>query len=128
MAGRAPIHYFHGMRFPRNVRIVLVAPEYPGNVGSTARAMFTMGLTDLWIVSPVCNPHADEAYWLAQSAAEVLRGARVVATLEEALADTVFSVGTTRRVRRVGYPIFSPDEVAAELGKRADDQPAAIVF
>lgn len=116
------------MSFPRNVRIVLVQPESPGNVGSAARAMQTMGLSELVLVDPVCDPHADEAYMLAHSAADVVRQARIVATLTEALADTVFSVGTTRRTRRVGYPVFTPEETAQEIRTRGEREPVAIVF
>jgi tRNA (cytidine32/uridine32-2'-O)-methyltransferase len=116
------------MSFPNNVRIVLVEPEYPGNVGSAARAMFTLGLSELVVVNPVCDPQSEEAYWLAHSAAEVVKNARVVSRLEEALADTVFSVGTTRRVRRVGYPIFTPEEAVAQIRGREGGAPVAIVF
>jgi TrmH family RNA methyltransferase len=116
------------MSFPQNVRIVLVEPEYPGNVGSAARAMFTLGLSQLFVVNPACDPHAEEAFWLAHSAEGVLKGMRIVSRLEEALAETVFSVGTTRRVRRVGYPIYTPAETVAQIRGRGADAPVAIVF
>jgi TrmH family RNA methyltransferase len=116
------------MSFPQNVRIVLVEPEYPGNVGSAARAMFTLGLSQLFVVNPVCDPRAEEAFWLAHSAEGILKGMHVVGRLEEALADTVFSVGTTRRVRRVGYPIYTPEETVAQIRAREGDAPVAIVF
>ncbi len=116
------------MSFPTNVRIVLVEPEHPGNIGSTARAMFTLGLSDLFVVNPVCDPQAEEAYWLAHSAADVVKNVRVVSRLEEALADTVFSVGTTRRVRRVGYPTFTPEEAVTQIHGREGGAPVAIVF
>ena len=116
------------MSFPANVRIVLVEPEYPGNIGSAARAMFTMGLAQLVVVNPACDPHAQETYWLAHGAAQVVRDMRVVGRLDEALADTVFSVGTTRRIRRVGYPIYAPEEAARLICERERDEPVAIVF
>jgi TrmH family RNA methyltransferase len=116
------------MTFPANVRVVLVEPEYPGNVGSAARAMFTLGLSQLFVVNPACDPHADEARWLAHSAADVVKNLRVVSRLEEALADTVFSVGTTRRVRRVGYPIYTPQEAVAQIRMRGPAEPVALVF
>ncbi|MFN0055641.1 MAG: RNA methyltransferase [Planctomycetales bacterium] len=116
------------MPFPGNIRVVLVQPEFPGNVGAAARAMQTMGLSELVVVDPVCDPLAEEAFWMATSAGELLRGLRVVPTLQAALADTVFSVGTTRRIRRIGYPVFTPEEAAVELRQRAAMQPAAIVF
>jgi tRNA C32,U32 (ribose-2'-O)-methylase TrmJ len=70
------------MPFPDNVRIVLVEPEFAGNVGSAARALFTMGLSQLVVVNPACDPRADEAYWLAHSAKSVVRNLRVVTRLE----------------------------------------------
>jgi TrmH family RNA methyltransferase len=116
------------MPFPGNVRIVLVQPESPGNVGSAARAMQTMGLSELVVVAPACNLHADEAYMLAHSAADIVRSVRTVPSLAAALSDTVFSVGTSRRTRRVGYPILTPEEVARQVRERTDCQPVAIVF
>src|SRR5258708_4912060 len=116
------------MPFPSNVRIVLVQPEHPGNVGSAARALFTMGLTQLYVVNPACDPHSQDAFCLAHSAADVVKEIRVVSRLEEALADTVFSVGTTRRTRRVGYPVFTPEEAVGQIYRRGANAPAAIVF
>jgi TrmH family RNA methyltransferase len=116
------------MPFPSNVRIVLVEPEHPGNVGSAARALFTMGLSQLYVVNPACDPFSQDALCLAHSAAGVVKEIRVVSRLEEALADTVFSVGTTRRTRRVGYPVFNPEEAVTQIRGRGSDALAAIVF
>src|SRR5580765_8492624 len=116
------------MSFPANVRIVLVGPEHPGNIGSAARALFTMGLSQLCVENPTCDPQGDDAYCLAHNAADVVRTLRVCASLEEALADTVFSVGTTRRMRRVGYPILLPEEAVGEIQGRGPEAPVAIVF
>src|SRR5262249_47313270 len=66
------------MPLPANVRIVLVQPESPGNIGAAARAMQTMGLSDLVLVAPACDPGADESYMLAHSAANIVRRARIV--------------------------------------------------
>jgi len=116
------------LSFPDNVRIVLVEPEFPGNIGSAARALFTLGLSQLYVVNPICDPQSEETYWLAHSAAEVVKNIRVVARLEEALADTVFSVGTTRRVRRVAYPTFTPEEAVTQIRDRGPIAPVALVF
>lgn len=116
------------MNFAERVRIVLVEPEFPGNIGSAARAMQTMGLSRLHLVNPQCDPQADEAHWLATSAGEILRQASVVRTLSEALADTVFSVGTTRRDRRQGYPVLTPEQGATWALDRAASGPVAFVF
>lgn len=114
--------------FPRNVRIILVEPEFPGNIGAASRAMKTMGMSQLVLVNPQCDPQCDEANRLAHNAADVLVQARLAASLEEALADTVFSVGTTRRTRRQKYPVYTPEETASLVRQQAGEQPAAIVF
>ncbi|MXC30620.1 RNA methyltransferase, partial [Francisella tularensis] len=67
-----------------NIRIVLVEPSHSGNVGSTARAMLNMGLTNLWLVNPKKGIDY-EALALSCHATEVVNNATIVANLEEAL-------------------------------------------
>ena len=66
-----------------SIRIVLCQTSHPGNIGSTARAMKTMGLRDLRLVRPKKFPHA-EAEAMASGATDVLAEAKVCETLEEA--------------------------------------------
>lgn len=87
-----------------NIRIVLVEPSHSGNVGSTARAMLNMGLTNLWLVNPKKGID-DEALALSCHATEVVNNATIVANLEEALEGVDYVVGTSARVRRVSLPI-----------------------
>lgn len=117
-----------GPSYPRNVRIVLVEPESPGNVGASARALKTMGFSRLVLVNPKCDLGDAEAAALAHNATDVLEGARIVSSLEEALADTVFSVGTTQRARRQGQPTYTPEEAAARMLEHRDSAGLAIVF
>ena len=72
------------MESPR-IRIVLVAPSHPGNIGAAARAMKNMALDDLVLVNPKQFPDA-EATARASGADDVLEQARVVGSLSEALA------------------------------------------
>lgn len=116
------------MSFLDGIRIVLVEPEFPGNVGSSARAMQTMGLSRLVVVRPQCDPLSDEAHWLAHNSADVLKGMQIVDRLDEALDGTVFSVGTSMRKRRVWNPIYNPEEAAVLIRERCAEQPGAIVF
>lgn len=116
------------MSVPDNVRIILVGPESPGNIGASARAMKTMGLTELWLVNPACAPHADEAFSLGHNAADVLLQTRVVPRLENALQDTLFSVATTQRSRRQHAPFYTPEEVAPLVLERAAGGAVALVF
>jgi len=84
------------------VCVVLSRPSHPGNIGGAARAMKTMGLADLRIVAPKRFPDA-EATALASGATDVLDAARVFATLEEALGDSVLAVGFSSRSRDLSH-------------------------
>lgn len=86
-----------------STRIILVNTSLPANIGAAARAMKTMGLLDLVLVAPKQFPHAD-ASSLASSASDVLAQARVVATLEEAIADCQLVLGASARNRTIGLP------------------------
>jgi len=95
------------------LRIVLVETSHPGNIGSVARAMKNMGLADLALVSPREFPH-DDATALAAGADDVLAGARVFATLDDAIADCQIAFGTTARPRYNEAPSLTPREAAAQ--------------
>lgn len=110
-----------------NVRIVLVAPTHPGNIGAAARAMRTMGLRDLRLVRPRRFPSA-EATERAAGAFEVLDRARVDGDLSEALADCGWAVAATARPRRLEWVQLDPREAGRELVRRAATGPVAAVF
>jgi tRNA (cytidine32/uridine32-2'-O)-methyltransferase len=97
-------------RFGR-VRMVLVGTQHPGNIGSAARALKTMGLSRLVLVAPERFPHA-EADALAAGAGDLLLAARVHADPAEALADCRLVLGCTARDRRIALPVLSPREAA----------------
>lgn len=86
------------------ITIVLVHTTHAGNIGGVARAMKNMGLNSLTLVKPKEYP-SPEAEWRAASALDVLQSARVVNTVEEAVADCQFIVGTSARERRIPWPI-----------------------
>ena len=109
------------------VRIVLIDPSHPGNIGSVARAMKNMALADLVLVRPRSFPHA-EANALAAGADDVLSGARVVATLAEALADVQFIAGTTSRPRSYYWEFTTPRDVAARIVALPKESRAALLF
>src|SRR5690242_8233019 len=94
------------------VRMVLVGTQHPGNIGSAARALKTMGLSRLVLVAPERFPHA-EADALAAGAGDLLLAARVHADPAEALADCRLVLGCTARDRRIALPVLSPREAAA---------------
>lgn len=109
------------------LRIVLVQTSHPGNIGAAARAMKTMGLDQLWLVRPDHFPHAD-ATAMASGAEDLLEKARVVDSLDEALAGCRVAIGTSARSRSLAWPELSPDECANTALAAAEHGPAALVF
>lgn len=96
------------------IRIVLVGTQHPGNIGSAARAIKTMGLHRLVLVAPQKFPH-NEADMMAAGAEDVLNAAVEVATLAEAVADCRLVLGCTARSRRVQLRELRPREAAAAV-------------
>lgn len=109
-----------------NIRIVLVETSHPGNIGSVARAMKTMGLSSLYLVQPKLFPHAD-ATAMAAGADDLLCSAVIVDTLEEAIADCQLVLATSARLRARPWPMLSPRDVG-EKAIQAKHQGVAIVF
>src|SRR5512145_378758 len=110
-----------------NVRIVLVGARHPGNIGAAARAMKTMGLTELALVAPQRFP-APEADAMAASAGDLLGRVRVFATVREAVCDCGLIVGTTARTRHLPWRVVEPREAAPEIVATAARGPVAILF
>lgn len=82
-----------------NLRIVMVETSHPGNIGSAARAMKTMGIQDLRLVTPR-KPYSQETWALASGANDIIEQAKIVPTLPEAVADCQWVVGTSARLER----------------------------
>jgi tRNA (cytidine32/uridine32-2'-O)-methyltransferase len=110
-----------------SIRIVLARTSHPGNVGSAARAMKTMGLESLWLVAPERFP-ATEATVMAAGADDVLQHARVVADVRTAVADCGLVVGTTARGRHLPWRIVEPREAALEIAAAAQASEVAVLF
>lgn len=109
------------------VRIVLVNTSHPGNIGSAARAMKTMGLTEMVLVNPVSFPHP-KAGEMSAGADDVLDQARVVGSLAEAIADCTLVVGTSARFRRIPWPLLTPRQMADKVKAEPESGKTAIVF
>ncbi len=109
------------------IRVVLVQTTHPGNIGAAARAMKTMGLSQLFLVTPKLFPHA-EATAMASGAADLLATARVVGSLEEALADTSLAVAASARQRHIPWPHLEARQGAALLAQESEFREVAIVF
>ncbi|SRR6185437_16021292 len=110
-----------------DIRIVLVAPSHPGNIGAAARAMKNMGLTQLVLVNPRQFPHPDAAA-RASGADDVLAQARVAGSLAEALAGCGLVAATTSRERDQYFRVVALRAAAARLVAAARRSPAAVVF
>jgi len=110
-----------------NVRIVLSHTSHPGNIGATARAMKTMGLSKLYLVNPKHFPD-NEADIRASNARDVLGAARVCNSLEEAIGDTFLVAALTARPRDLPHPTLNARQAAMELMEHAYHHPVALLF
>jgi TrmH family RNA methyltransferase len=109
------------------VRIVLIDPSHPGNIGSVARAMKNMALDDLVLVRPRAFPHA-EAIALAAGADDILAHARVVESVADAISDCAFIAGTTSRPRSYYWEFTTPRDVAGRIVALPEENRAALLF
>ena len=110
-----------------SIRIVLVDPTHPGNIGAVARAMKNMGLTDLRLVRPKSFPHA-EATARASGADDVLDAARLYEEFEDALADCGLVVGTSSRQRHLSLDLVEPRDCAQQIAQASQVSNVAVVF
>jgi len=110
-----------------NVRVVLCETSHPGNIGAAARAMKTMGIHDLHLVSPRAFPDP-EAQWRAARALDVLERATVHDSLDSALHGTAFAIACSARTREMAVPASSAREAAVRAIGVARTQPVAFVF
>jgi TrmH family RNA methyltransferase len=112
---------------PANIRIVLVRPTHPGNVGATARAMKNMALRSLYLIEPERFP-SPEATDRAAGADDVLESAVSCTSLDEALKDCHLVIGTSARPRRIEWPTLDPAAGAGRLVEGARQGPVALLF
>ena len=96
------------------IRVVLVRPAHPGNIGAAARAMQTMGLSKLVLVDPRRFPDP-EAMAMAANATEVLDNAEVCTVLDDALRGTVLQVAFSARSRALSHTPLTPREAASVM-------------
>jgi tRNA (cytidine32/uridine32-2'-O)-methyltransferase len=112
----------------KNIRIVLVEPKHPGNIGATARAMKTMGLENLVLVKPLRFP-AKEATERAVAAVDVLDNAVITDDLASALQGCKLVIGGSRRVRELPVPRLDAREVGTQVVREAAaGAPVAVLF
>lgn len=110
------------------IHFILVGTTHPGNIGSAARAIRTMGFTRLRLAAPACRADDDVARTNAAHATAVVDEAEVFPDLAAAVGDCALAMAVTARERRLGVPALAPREAAAELRRVAARQPVAVVF
>ena len=117
------------MSFKSNcINIVLVETSHPGNIGSVARAMKTMGLSRLSLVNPKDFPSGD-ANALSGNARDVLDAAIIYPNLDAAIKESTFVYATSARNRSINWPTVNPQEAADRiLDQVAGDKEISIIF
>lgn len=111
----------------QRVRVVLCQTSHPGNIGSAARALKTMGLSRLVLVKPKIFPDP-QAIALASGAVDVLDSARVCDSLADALEGVVLAVALTARRRDLATSPLWARDAASELAEHARQGEVALVF
>jgi tRNA/rRNA methyltransferase len=110
------------------LRFVLVETSRAGNIGSVARAMKTMGFTELVLVSPRCTDFLNdpEAVAFASGASDVLTNARVVGSIGEALEGCNFAAAVSARLREFSPPVWTPRAFAGHVIGEGELMPALV--
>ena len=109
------------------IRLVLSNTSHPGNIGASARAMKTMGLSGLWLVAPGQFPNA-EATARASGADDVLAQARVCTDIDAALHGCRLVIGASARPRSIPCPVLDPRDCARLVRDESGQGDVAVVF
>ena len=109
-----------------HIRIVLVEPAGALNIGSIARVMKNMGLTQLVIVNPQCEVNGEEASRMSVHAIDLLSAAKIVSDLPTALEGCTRVIATTARERAIPTLLETPRQALPWLV--ASTEPTALIF
>ena len=113
----------------KGIRVILFEPREPGNIGSVARAMKGMGLTQLYLVNPVPFRDAKATWYMAHGATDIIENCQVVDVLEKALEGIQYLVGTTHRKRDERLaPCVPVRQVAQKIAAISQNQRVAVLF
>lgn len=110
-----------------NIRVVLVETSHTGNIGSAARAMKTMGLSNLYLVNPLTKPDS-QAIALSAGASDIIGNSTIVDTVDEALAGCSLVVGTSARSRSLPWPMLEPRQCGVKCVQEGEHAPVALLF
>ncbi|UGQ47877.1 RNA methyltransferase [Massilia endophytica] len=99
------------------LRVVLVETSRPGNIGSVARAMKTMGFGELVLVAPRFEGalEHEEAVAFASGAQDILANARIVDDIGAALEGINFAAAVSARLREFSPPVLTPRALAGQV-------------
>jgi tRNA (cytidine32/uridine32-2'-O)-methyltransferase len=110
------------------INIVLVDTIHPGNIGSVARAMKTMGLSRLSLVNPRVFPSGD-ANALSGNATDVLENAQIFSSIKDAIKDSTFVYATSSRDRSIQWPITDAATAAKDIhNETTNEKEVSIIF
>ncbi len=117
------------MTFKTNlINIVLVDTIHPGNIGSVARAIKTMGLKRLSLVNPRVFPSGD-ANALAGNATDILENATLYSSIQDAIKNSTFVYATSARDRSIQWPILNAEQASKEIVEQANsEKEISIIF
>lgn len=115
------------IEFLSNIAFVVVKPVYLGNIGAVARAMKNFSLSDLRLVSPPKNYKDAEARKMSVGAFDILKGAKIFDSLDEALSDIAIAVGTTSGKQRKLVPV-PLCEIGSIIRESAAGNKVAFIF
>lgn len=115
------------MILSNRIRVVLVEPQHPGNIGQAARAMKTMGLSRLYLVNPARFPDR-EAFYRASRADDVVKNAVITKNLSEAVLDCGVLLGTSGRDRIMSQTKINPREAADKIVHDFKREEVALIF
>ena len=113
-----------------DLRVVLVRPHFPGNLGAVARVMCNFGLSQLSLVELFADPKSEEARRLSTHGEHILDAAVIVPALDDAVADCRVVLATSANVEGVyrNHNYGRPEEVLPGLIEALADGPCALVF
>ncbi|MBN1408233.1 MAG: RNA methyltransferase [Calditrichaceae bacterium] len=114
-------------RIQQNVHFVLVEPENPGNIGAVARAMKTSGFKNLTLINYADLDHP-ELRMMAHRSLDIVKNAKILSSLNEAIGKMRLTVATTMRKRYFKFPFYNPQELCENFLPLALHYPIAIVF
>ncbi|MFY0665549.1 MAG: tRNA (cytosine(32)/uridine(32)-2'-O)-methyltransferase TrmJ [Natronospirillum sp.] len=108
--------------------MVMMETSLSANIGSAARAMKTMGMSNLVVVNPQENPMSEQAVARASGAQDILERLVQVPTLEDALQGCELVIGTSARDRALPWPMLTPREIPQQVASVGAEGDIAIVF